>query len=230
MKLGKTMTHRILRAFGLLGVILCIATLPLAAQMPDSRWLDKNLRGSLNVGVNWLGSDLNKGTIIGFSPGAYVELQLEYRIFNSIQSMKRTSMKNLSVFFWAQIGEMYAQNTEEGRSSKNRYWIPYGLGVQYRFMSGQTFSPVIYGKVGHLGSDHIRYSGTNLSGNPTLTTINGTTFGLGAGVEYVRKPVILTARIEVMYTDSDGLDGYRSGDLKDATTNISVGVGIPLWY
>jgi hypothetical protein len=214
----KSFARTIIRTAVFMGLLFCIVSFPVSAQ--------RNWQASGNIGVNWMGSDLNKGVILGFTPMAFGQINVDFLLKNFIFTKKFLWVKGAGAFFSAGYGRMYAENATGQRQSQNQFGNV-GVGVAYRFLQNSPVNPLVFFKAGILFVSSVKYTGVQYPGYRPVSSLTCFEFGPGIGVEYSTKRIIYNVRAELVFPITDQLDGYSSGNHRDGTACLSAGVGIP---
>jgi hypothetical protein len=210
--------HAVLRTGVLICTVLCLMTMTSSGQ---EHW-----RISGNAGIDWFGSDLNSGLVLGYTPMVFGQIQVDFLAKNFAFPRNFVWLKGGGFLVAAEFGRMYAQDASSLRHSQNTFGT-FCVGVQYRFLQNGPLNPLVFVKGGILYATNIKYVGWKPQG---FRTISSTTCGVvcpGFGIEYILRKIVFNARVEVMILNSDQLDGYVSGRKMDGVTGVSVGAGIP---
>ena len=215
----KSFPRAVFRTGVLVGMISFLATLPVFAQ-------NNNWRISGNAGIDWFGSDLNSGLVLGYTPMGFGQVQLDYLMKNFAFTRNFIWVKGAGFFLCAEFGRMYAQDASGFRHAQNTFGT-LCPGVQYRFLQNGPLNPFVFVKAGVLYASNIKYVGWSPAGYRIPSSVTCGVVAPGFGVEYVMKNIVFNARVQVMIVSSDQLDGLTSGLRKDGVTCLSFGAGIP---
>jgi len=214
----KSFARAVFRTAFLTGIIFRLATLPDFAQ--------NNLRASGNIGIDWMGGDLNHGLVLGFY--SHGIRSVAGRIFDEkFRFPKKLSLgQGRRILMSAEYGGMYAQDASVQRYAQNSFGTICG-GIEYRFLQNSAVNPVVFFKAGVLFASNIKYVGFKPAGFRSVSSVTCGVLAPGFGIEYITKKVIYNARLEVLFPSTDQLDGYTSGHKTDGATCVSIGAGIP---